>query len=140
VLIDRDHDSRCQSWDSLRNAGAEGRSEAEFSAANHHDSPAHGVTADQVRDPNDLRNGERVGGSRSKSVLTGQEPVERKLDDPTRADALRCVDDDDAGASRDAQEIIDIQLADDPQTCIDRQAVAEEGGSRNRSTVVAPVE
>jgi hypothetical protein len=80
-----------------------------------------------------------VGGSRSKAALTGEQPVEGKLEDPTRADALRGVDDDGAGAGRDAQEIIDIQLADDPQPHIDRQAVAEEGRSRNWSTVVAPI-
>jgi hypothetical protein len=119
---------------------AQGRPESEFSAANHHDSPAQRVTTDQVCDSNDLWNGERVGGSRSKAVLTCQEPVEGKLDDPTRADALCGVDDDNAGASWDAQEIIDIQLADDSQAHIDRQAVAEEGGGCNRGTVVAAVE
>ena len=111
----------------------------EFGAADDHDSPLQRATADQGRDPNDLRNGERVGRSCAKAVVTREEPIQGKLDDPTRANALRGIDDDNAGARWNTQKIIDTQLADDPQSHIDRQAITEEGGCRNWSTVVASV-
>ena len=58
-------------------------------------------------------------------------PLEGELDDPARVDADRRVDDDRAGAGRHRQQVVDVELPDDPTADVDRERVSEAARPRS---------
>ena len=59
--------------------------------------------------------------------------------DPARVDADRRVDDDRAGAGRHRQQVVDVELPDDPTADVDRERVSEPRDRDHRSGVVTTI-
>ena len=113
--------------------------EAEVDAADGHDHALERTATDDRCDAHGLGDREGMGGpwripaSRPTSPLNGISTIQPGVD------ADRGVDDDGPGASRDGQEVVDIELSDDPRPDVVRQDIGEAAHGDHGGAVVATI-
>jgi hypothetical protein len=94
---------------------------------------------DERRHADDLSEGEGVRRARPELVVAADQAVEGEVDHFAGPEAARGVDDHDPAVRRHAEQVVDVQLSDDPQASVWGEPRLEGGDGRDRRPVIVAI-